>query len=91
MTWDGRAADVGDALSLIVPLYNERERFAENRDALIAFVGSYGPASELIFVDDGSTDATGDLVAKWIAEAGHLACRLVSVGGAERARPGGRA
>ncbi|MBP5505668.1 MAG: glycosyltransferase [Bacteroidales bacterium] len=45
-------------LSIIIPLYNEEESLAELRDhigkALSGAVGSY----EIIFVDDGSTDAS---------------------------------
>lgn len=45
-------------LTLVVPLYNESERVAESFEPLARFVGSYGSGSELIFVDDGSSDGT---------------------------------
>jgi dolichyl-phosphate beta-glucosyltransferase len=46
------------ALSLVVPVYNEEVRLAESGPALVAFVAGFGPGSELIIADDGSTDRT---------------------------------
>jgi len=49
-------------LCLVVPMYNEEERVAETLDPLIEFIGSKGEGSRLLFVDDGSTDGTVDVV-----------------------------
>jgi dolichyl-phosphate beta-glucosyltransferase len=46
------------ALSLIVPLFNEEQRLAESAAALLTFVTDAGPRSELLLVDDGSSDRT---------------------------------
>lgn len=46
------------SLSLVVPLFNEEVRVAEHGAQLLDFVSNLGPGSELIFVDDGSTDRT---------------------------------
>lgn len=48
----------GPSLSLVVPLFNEEVRVAEYGRQLLDFVSKLGPGSELIFVDDGSTDDT---------------------------------
>jgi dolichol-phosphate mannosyltransferase len=39
-------------------VFNEEERFAENADALADFISGFPPGSELLIVDDGSTDRT---------------------------------
>jgi dolichyl-phosphate beta-glucosyltransferase len=46
------------SLTLVVPLYNEEERVAQSAPELLRFMGRFPVGSELIFVDDGSTDAT---------------------------------
>ena len=51
------------SVSLVVPVYNERERFGERCDELVALVARWGVGSELVFVDDGSTDGTPELIA----------------------------
>lgn len=49
------------SFSLVVPLYNEQERFAEHAQELAAFVKGFATGSELILVDDGSTDRTAEI------------------------------
>jgi glycosyltransferase involved in cell wall biosynthesis len=44
--------------SVVVPLYNEEERFAEFGKVLVEFVADLPAGREIIFVDDGSTDRT---------------------------------
>lgn len=45
-------------LSLIVPCYNEAENVQSFQDAVIQAFGGCGYEYEIVFVDDGSTDAT---------------------------------
>lgn len=45
-------------LSLVVPCYNEAENVAPFQDAVIAAFDSCGYDYEIVFVDDGSKDAT---------------------------------
>ena len=45
-------------LSLIVPCYNEAENVAEFQDAVISAFDGCGYDYEIVFVDDGSRDAT---------------------------------
>ena len=49
---------VAAGFSVVVPLFNEEERFAEYGKALVEFVADQPAGSEVIFVDDGSTDGT---------------------------------
>lgn len=55
-------AVTGPGLSLVVPVFNEEARVAESGAELARFVSGCGPGSELIFVDDGSTDGTAAAV-----------------------------
>jgi dolichyl-phosphate beta-glucosyltransferase len=61
------AGDHGGSLSLVVPLYDEEERFAEHAKEIAEFVDGLPAGSELIFVDDGSSDGTAELVEDFIA------------------------
>lgn len=64
-------------MSLVVPLYNEEERLEESFDALVGFIRDSGEGSELIFVDDGSTDRTAEIVQGRLALLNGLSARLV--------------
>jgi hypothetical protein len=46
------------AFGLVVPVFDEAERVAEYGPLLAGFAEELPPASELLFVDDGSTDTT---------------------------------
>ena len=45
-------------LTLVVPAYNEAARLDQTLPAMLAYLAAERPASELIVVDDGSTDET---------------------------------
>lgn len=45
-------------LSIIIPAYNEAAKIAKDMAAVDAFLSAQMPGSEIIVVDDGSTDAT---------------------------------
>lgn len=64
----GSVGDQPITLSLVVPLYDEEERFAEHAEELSAFIARFGEGSQLIFVDDGSTDGTAELVGRFLAD-----------------------
>ena len=49
-------------VGLVVPVYDEVEQVEEFVPALVDFVASLHPGSELIVVDDGSADGTADRV-----------------------------
>src|SRR3954470_17051591 len=49
-------------VSVVVPLYNEQENVRELHRRLTAALGSLGTPYEIVFVDDGSRDATAELI-----------------------------
>src|SRR5919108_2885114 len=73
-----RAVPASEAtLTLVVPLFNETDRFASVSDQLAEFVAAQPPGSELIFVDDGSDDGTPDIVEAFISSRPTVIARLV--------------
>ena len=54
------------ALSVVIPAYNESGRLERSLELLSAHLARFGHrASEVIIVDDGSSDTTPDLVRDW--------------------------
>jgi dolichyl-phosphate beta-glucosyltransferase len=49
-------------VSIIIPVYNEAQRLPENQETLLNFLKDFPHETEILFVDDGSTDGTADLV-----------------------------
>jgi dolichyl-phosphate beta-glucosyltransferase len=64
-------------LTLVVPLFNESARFPMYAPELRDFIAERSPRSEIVFVDDGSTDDTAALVEKFIALHALYRMRLV--------------
>jgi glycosyltransferase involved in cell wall biosynthesis len=54
----------GDApyLSLVIPIYNERENVKPLTDQLLAALPELGITFEVLYVDDGSRDGSGELL-----------------------------
>lgn len=63
-------------VGLVVPLYQEADRFEEYGPQLLDFLRRLPDGSELVFVDDGSTDGTAELVAG-VLEAQAVRARLI--------------
>lgn len=61
--WRDTAEDRPLDLSVVIPAYNEQERIVPTIGAFAAHLSGTDLAWELIVSDDGSTDATRDLVA----------------------------
>lgn len=59
---DGSGSD-GWGLSIVMPAYNEARRLPGTLPRVIEYASRLGEPAEIIVVDDGSTDATGDVVA----------------------------
>ena len=55
-------ADISMKLSLIVPCYNEEDNVAAFQEAVISAFDGCGYDYEIVFVDDGSRDATWHLI-----------------------------
>ncbi|GHH23285.1 dolichyl-phosphate beta-glucosyltransferase [Streptomyces lanatus] len=49
-------------LSVVIPAYNEEHRLTHTLDAIAGHLGADAGAWEIVVADDGSTDATRDLV-----------------------------
>lgn len=55
-------------LSVVVPVYNEEGTLAEFRRRLVAVLEPLGLDWEVVFVDDGSSDGTAGILARFHAE-----------------------
>ena len=59
-------------LGLVVPVYDEAERVTDYAKLLVEFVAQLPPGSEVLFVDDGSADATGDRAVALVLRRPHV-------------------
>ncbi|HET8678314.1 MAG TPA: dolichyl-phosphate beta-glucosyltransferase [Blastocatellia bacterium] len=53
-------------LSIIIPAYNEGKRIARSLEEILRFISDRSQPSEVIVIDDGSTDRTGEIVEGFI-------------------------
>ncbi|MBV9009582.1 MAG: glycosyltransferase family 2 protein [Verrucomicrobia bacterium] len=65
------------AISVVVPAFNEAARIGDTLRATIGYLCARSAGSELIVVNDGSTDGTGEVVRKVLAEHAMLTARLL--------------
>jgi dolichyl-phosphate beta-glucosyltransferase len=65
------------AFSLIVPMFDEEVRLLDYGKALLDFITEQPAGSELIFVDDGSTDRTVETVADLLAARRDAPARVI--------------
>lgn len=63
-------------VACVVTVFNKAPYLAACLDALLAQEG--GPPAEIVFVDDGSTDGSGALLRRLIAERGLTTAKIVS-------------
>jgi dolichyl-phosphate beta-glucosyltransferase len=54
-------------LSIVVPAYNEEERLVASLDKIGSYLDTTGIDAEILVVDDGSKDRTGELATKALA------------------------
>jgi glycosyltransferase involved in cell wall biosynthesis len=59
-------------VSIVVPVYNEAHRIADTITEMSAFMTSHAIDAELLFVDDGSTDATRAIISNLAVDAPHI-------------------
>ncbi len=64
-------------LSIIIPAYNEEARIAKSLQTLACYIDEKPYPCEVVVVDDGSGDATGDIVREWAV--GHSGFRLEAI------------
>jgi dolichyl-phosphate beta-glucosyltransferase len=62
--------------SVAIPCYNEAARISDTVRATLDYLSSESPGSELIIVNDGSTDATGNIIRQALGGA-KIATRLL--------------
>ena len=65
------------AFSLIIPAFNEAHRIGDTLVRVLSYLRSNSPESEIIVVDDGSSDGTADVVRSAFARAGEIETRLI--------------
>src|SRR5213595_1543763 len=64
-------------ISVAIPAFNEAVRIGDTVAVTIAYLEKESPASEVIVVNDGSTDSTGEVIRKVSAVPSSVAIRLL--------------
>jgi len=65
------------SFSIVIPAFNEAGRIGGTLRVVLEYLGSVSPQSEVIVVNDGSTDATSEIVREGFSSAGPIATRLI--------------
>lgn len=65
------------AFSLVIPAFNEADRIGETLREALSYLQTQSASSELIVVNDGSTDATSQIVREVFAATGGIATHLI--------------
>jgi dolichyl-phosphate beta-glucosyltransferase len=73
--------DIGSTpeLSIVIPAFNEERRLPGSLRRILNYLGRWGESFEVLVVDDGSRDATGNVVARFASEDPRV--RLLQYGG----------
>ncbi len=66
------------SLSIVVPAYNEGARLGKSLRAIVSYLGEYPAETELIVVDDGSTDGTADAAREELSTATSVRTSVIS-------------
>ena len=64
-------------LSIVIPAFNEAGRLGASLRTVLDYLGETAAGSELIVVDDGSTDDTADVGERNLAESSGVSARLI--------------
>src|SRR5436190_14995824 len=64
-------------LALIVPAFNEAHRLKDTLPAMLEYLRTHRPESELIVVDDGSTDGTAQVAEEILARDAGVAAHVL--------------
>lgn len=65
------------SLALVVPAFNEANRLGQTLPKMLDYLRRHRPGSELLVVDDGSTDKTAELAETIIAQHPEVTARVV--------------
>ncbi|MBA3830894.1 MAG: glycosyltransferase family 2 protein [Chthoniobacterales bacterium] len=65
------------SLALVVPAFNEAERLRQTLPTMLTYLQTHRPTSELLVVDDGSTDETARVAEAIFAKHQGVAARLL--------------
>ncbi len=65
------------AISVVIPAFNEAVRIGDTLATSIAYLEKVSPGSELIVINDGSTDSTGEVIRKVAAVPSSVAIQLL--------------
>ena len=79
-------SDYEPGLSIIIPAYNEEKRLARTLGRIRDYLANHpfgGAETEIIVVDDGSTDGTLHLAQEWVRE---IPCLRVLSNGKNRGK-----
>ncbi|MFN2508561.1 MAG: dolichyl-phosphate beta-glucosyltransferase [Chthoniobacterales bacterium] len=63
--------------SLVIPAFNEAHRVGQTLVDALAYLRATSPESEMVVVDDGSSDATAELVREVFKNEGGIETRLI--------------
>jgi dolichyl-phosphate beta-glucosyltransferase len=63
--------------TIVIPAFNEAGRIGGTLRATLEYLGRASPEGELIVVNDGSTDATSEIVREAFSNAGPIKTRLI--------------
>ena len=64
-------------ISAVIPAFNEAVRIGDTLAITISYLEKESPSSEVIVVNDGSTDSTGEVIRKVLAVPSSVAVRLL--------------
>src|SRR5256886_13924834 len=65
------------AISVVIPAFNEAVRIGDTLATSIAYLEKVSLGSELIVINDGSTDSTGEVIRKVAAVPSSVAIQLL--------------
>ncbi len=78
---EGRPVGASPSLSIIVFAFDEEENIAAVLDELGLWLDAHEPDAEIVFVDDGSRDATAERAKEALTERAHVVLRHTKNGG----------
>lgn len=67
------------SLSVIIPAFNESSRLGDSLRTVFEYLNKHTPRSEVIVVDDGSSDDTADVAERSFAQAGQVETRVIRI------------